>query len=125
MPTAQSNAIGTAASDATTKANAAYSNAVSYTNKQISATNNSITAAVNGIQIGSRNLLTDAKTFIGYNNYNSYTKENEQYKGLDVYYKYAQWNGLFRCIYLEAGKTYTFAAYVKRTTLQCGYVWRY
>ena len=58
-----SGAIATASSDATTKANAAYSNAVSYTNSQITATNNSITASVNAIQIGGANILRNTRNW--------------------------------------------------------------
>jgi len=62
--TSYNNAVSVAATDATIKANAAYSNAVSYTNSQITATNNSITAAVNSVQIGGRNLARHTATSI-------------------------------------------------------------
>ena len=74
---------------------------------------NGISLAVDNIHVGSRNLLTDTKTFANYGNYNFWAKEGTQYRGLDVFSKSTPWSGLYKSVTLGAGKLYTFSAYVK------------
>jgi hypothetical protein len=66
--TAQSNAISTAAGDATSKANSAYNKAVSYTDSKITVTEGKITATVNtaisNIQVGGTNLFGFNKNIV-------------------------------------------------------------
>lgn len=88
---AQTNAIDTAATDASNK--------------------------IDAIQVGGRNLLTNTRTFEGYNYMNYWSKESEGYNGLDVYSRNGIGYGLFQNYSVKSGHTYTFSAYAKGDTM--------
>lgn len=74
---------------------------------------------IQNLQIGGRNLYKDTQYFNDpsvWGNYNGWTKALETYKGFTVMTRNHGWGGMFQKIYVKAGETYTFSAYVKNTS---------
>lgn len=66
------------------------------------------------VEVTGKNLYEGSQDFSGtWANSTSWTTDTETYNGLVVKYKSDAWNGLYKEIEVEAGKTYTFSSYIK------------